>query len=131
MKKSAIIMISAAAGAVFLILAIAFLIPMLKIGISQKAASETFVTASQSPDGTYQLEAYRTEPGATVDFSIRVYIVRGEGKERIYDAYHEQEAVINWENDTTVSINGKVLDLSKGETYNWRTQSRQNYKGVF
>ena len=124
MKKSVIIIIiiSVIVSAIFVFLANVFLISTLKIGISQKNAPETYLTASQSPNGKYWLEAYRTEPGATVDFSIRVYMVKGNIKELVYDAYHEYDAVIIWENNVTVSINGKVLDLSKGETYNWRTQ---------
>ena len=55
-------------------------------------------------------------------FRFRVYVVQGNIKELVYDAYHEYDAVIIWEDNVTVSINGKVLDLSKGETYNWRTQ---------
>lgn len=49
-------------------------------------------------------------------------MVKGNIKELVYDAYHEYDAVIIWKDNVTVSINGKVLDLSKGETYNWRTQ---------
>ena len=124
MKKSVIIIIiiSVIVSAIFVFLANVFLISTLKIGISQKNAPETYLTASQSPNGKYRLEAYRTEPGATVDFSIRVYMVKGNIKELVYDAYHEYDPVIIWEDNVTVSINGKVLDLSKGETYNWRTQ---------
>ena len=78
--------------------------------------------ASQSPDGKYNLEAYRTEPGATVDFSVRVYLTTDDRKSIIYDAYHEYEAKIVWIDNTTVSINGKTLDISQGEKYDWRTQ---------
>lgn len=78
--------------------------------------------ASQSPDSKYNLEAYRTEPGATVAFSVRVYIIKDDKKEIIYDAYHEYEAKIFWINNTTVSINGKALDISQGEKYDWRKQ---------
>ena len=83
---------------------------------------ETFLMASQSPGGKYNLEAYRTEPGATVDFSIRVYLTTDDRKSIIYDAYHEYEAKIVWIDNTTVSINGKTLDISQGEKYDWRTQ---------
>lgn len=83
MKKSVII-ISVIVSAIFVFLANVFLISTLKIGISQKNAPETYLTASQSPNGKYRLEAYRTEPGATVDFSIRVYMVKGNIKELVY-----------------------------------------------
>lgn len=129
MKKSAIIMISALAGVVFAVAV--FVIPVVKTGLSQKSAPETYLTGAQSPAGTYQLAAYRTEPGATVDFSVRVYLIAADQKKLIYDAYHEHEAVITWKSDAVVSINGKILDLSQGETYNWRTQSRKKWGEAF
>lgn len=50
------------------------------IGRTQENNQETFLLSSQSPDGKYILEAYKTEPGATVDFSIKVYLMKGEKK---------------------------------------------------
>lgn len=114
-------------GLLLLIVAVAlfirtYIIPILNIGNSQTSNQETFLTSSQSPDGKYNLEAYRTEPGATVDFSIRVYIINGNQKNIIYDAYHEYDAKIIWVNNSTVLINDKILDISRGEKYDWRTQ---------
>ncbi len=43
------------------------------------------------------------------------------GKTLIYNKYHDYDADIKWINNYTVSINGVVLDLSKDETYDWRT----------
>lgn len=79
MKKT-IVVISSILLSVVLIALIAlfvctYIIPILNIGNSQTDTQETFLMASQSPDGKYNLEAYRTEPGATVDFSIRVYLI--------------------------------------------------------
>lgn len=99
-----------------------YIIPVLNIGDSQTNNPETFLMVSQSPDGKYNLEAYRTEPGATVDFSVRVYLTTDDRKAIIYDAYHEYEAEIVWIDNTTVSINGKTLDISQGDKYDWRTQ---------
>lgn len=98
-----------------------YLKPIWNIGISQENNEETFLLSSQSPDEKYKLEAYKTEPGATVDFSIKVYLINGENKELIYNAYHEYQADILWIDNETVSINGKTLDLSNGEKYDWRT----------
>lgn len=92
------------------------------IANSQKNVQETFLCSSESPDGKFNLEAYRTEPGATVDYSVRVYMINGNQKEIIYNAYHESEAKIDWVDNTTVSINGKTLDMSSGETYDWRKE---------
>ena len=61
-------------------------------------------------------------PVLTVDYSVRVYMINGNQKEIIYNAYHESEAKIDWVDNTTVSINGKTLDMSSGETYDWRKE---------
>ena len=98
------------------------LIPIWNIGISQENNQETFLLCSKSPDGKYTLEIYKTEPGATVDFSIKVYLIKGEKKELVYNAYHEYQADIIWIDNGIVSINGKILDLSAGEKYDWRTK---------
>lgn len=126
MKRIIVIILSTMACVALMVLLALFIriyiIPALNIGNSQTNNPETFLIVSQSPDGKYNLEAYRTEPGATVDFSIRVYLTTNDKKSLIYDAYHEYEAKIVWIDNTTVSINGKTLDISQGEKYNWRMQ---------
>lgn len=126
MKKTVITIISIILG-IALVFSLAMLIrnyivPVLTIANSQKNVQETFLRSSESPDGKFNLEAYRTEPGATVDYSVRVYMINGNQKEIIYNAYHESEAKIDWVDNTTVSINGKTLDMSSGETYDWRKE---------
>ena len=126
MKKTIVIILSIISSVVLIVLLALFvriyIIPVLNIGESQTNDPETFLMTSQSPDGKYNLEAYRTEPGATVDFSIKVYLTIDDKKSIIYDAYHEYEVEIVWINNTTVSINGKTLDISQGEKYDWHTQ---------
>ena len=126
MKKTIVIILSILSSVVLIVLLFLFIriyvIPVLNIGNSQTNSQETFLMASQSPDSKYNLEAYRTEPGATVDFSIRVYIINDNRKNMIYDSYHEYEAKIVWIDNSTVSINGKTLDIARGEKYDWRTQ---------
>ena len=90
------------------------------ISKSQNNSNETYLLTSESPDEEYLLKAYKTEPGATVDFSIKVYLVENKTRKLIYNAYHESYANIVWMNNDIVSINGIALDLSKEETYDWR-----------
>ena len=90
--------------------------------------NEDFVTQSVSPDGNYHLEAYRTKPGATVDFSIKVYIVKNEKRQQIYNCYHESAVEINWTDNCTVKINNVSLDLSKGQSYDWQKQGEYHRK---
>ena len=90
------------------------------IGISLGSSEETFLMSSQSPTGEYNLEAYKIEAGATIDFSIKVYKISGNHKKLIYNAYHESSVEIEWIDNSTVSINDKVLNLSLEQTYDWR-----------
>lgn len=126
MKKTIVIVLSIILSFVLILLIALFIhtyiIPILNIVNSQASTRETFLMSSRSPDGKYNLEAYRTEPGATVDFSIKVYIINGDQKKLIYDAYHEYDVEILWIDNSTVSINGKTLDLSHGEKYDWRRE---------
>ncbi len=98
------------------------LVPSIKLGLTQNNLEESLLLSSESPNGQYTIEAYRTEPGATVDFSIKVYLIENE-KVLIYNAYHEYEAEILWITNSKVSINGKILDLTKKEKYDWRLES--------
>lgn len=126
MKRTIVIVLFIISSLVLIVLFALFIriyiVPIFNIGNSQTSSQETFLISSQSPDGKYNLEAYRTEPGATVDFSIRVYIINDNNRKIIYDAYHEHEVKIVWLDNSMVSINGKTLDLSRGEKYDWRTQ---------
>lgn len=80
-------------------------------------ASEELIETSESPDGTYTLEAYLTNGGASTDFGIKVYQRTDNGSELVYYHYHRSEVTIEWQSDSVVVINGTPLDLSKGETY--------------
>ena len=93
---------------------------VLTIASSQKNSEESYLCTTVSPDDEYTLQAYKVEPGATVDFSVKVYLIDGNDKLLIYNAYHEYDVNIIWIGDNIVSINEKVLDLSKGQTYDWR-----------
>lgn len=87
---------------------------------SNEEQAETLLQTSVSPNKTYTIEAYRTEPGATVDFSVKAYLVTENEKILIYNSYHESNVTINWISDTVVVINDKKLNLINGETYDWR-----------
>jgi len=119
MKKAVIIV-----GSLVLVGLAVFAIFYFTNNFSENTSRYTLLTTSVSPDGTYTLNAYRTEPGATTDFSIKVFL-SGKKNKRIYDAYHEETVDIKWLDNKRVCINGKTLDLSEKETYDWRKQSYQ------
>ena len=74
-----------------------------------------------SPDQTYKINAFLVNGGATVDFSVRCEVIQVPTREKrnIYWNYHCQEANIEWLDDTTVSINGKQLNVIT-DSYDWR-----------
>ncbi|MEG1835496.1 MAG: DUF5412 family protein [Oscillospiraceae bacterium] len=82
------------------------------------AEEELFI--SISPNEKYSVQICKTQPGATVDFSIKAYLLDGEKRKIIYNAYHEDEAVVIWSDNENISINNKTLNVEKGETYDWR-----------
>ena len=120
MKKSILIIVVILLISVAIISVLIYLSPVLFITMSQAESQEVFLLSSQSPDGKYTLEAYRKEPGATIDFSIKVYLIKDKNKKLLYNAYHEYDAEIIWIDNETVSINGKALNLYAGDTYDWR-----------
>lgn len=81
---------------------------------------EDFLLTTTSPNNTYTVEAYKANGGATVDFSIKVYLIDNKNKLLIYNKYHDYDADIKWIDNDIISINAITLDLSKGETYDWR-----------
>ena len=125
--KKAIPIIIAVALSVVLLIQIIPTLFFFGLIISSSQPTDSFLISSESPDGSYKLEAYRTNGGATVDFGVKVYSIEENGKKTlVYNGYHEEEAEIGWINGSTVSINGITLDLSRGEKYDWRGPSYVN-----
>lgn len=81
---------------------------------------EDLIMSSTSPNDAYKVEVYKSNGGATVDFSIKAYLVNDGKKTLIYNKYHDYDAEIIWIDNEIVSINGITLNLSEGETYDWR-----------
>ena len=80
-----------------------------------------FIKSSVSPDGTYKINAYVCDGGATVDFSVRCEVeTLSTGETRnIFWQYHRQDIEIEWLSDYVVKIDGIELDVTK-DSYDWR-----------
>ncbi|MDL4840234.1 DUF5412 family protein [Aquibacillus rhizosphaerae] len=80
--------------------------------------SEEFIKESKSPDGTYTVEFYLTNGGATTAFRV---IGKLDGplwsEKLLYGDYRMDHAKVEWVNNHTISINNHVLNLKKDETY--------------
>lgn len=94
---------------------------VIAVGYMNVDDTEEFLERYVSPTGEYTVDIYITQPNATVDFSIKAYLVKENNKVCcIYNAYHEFSAEVFWVNDNVISINGKQLNLSKGDVFDWR-----------
>lgn len=80
-----------------------------------------FISKFDSPNKTYTIEIYRVDSGATTSYSIRGELVNNKSNKRknIYWAYKIDKAIVEWESNYVVVINGERLDVRK-DVYDWR-----------
>lgn len=57
--------------------------------------TEDLLETSVSPKGTHTVQAYRVSAGATVDFSVKCYLIDNEKKYEIYNQYHQSTVDTN------------------------------------
>ena len=83
---------------------------------------QELITESISPEGTYTINAYLYNGGATTSYVVLgelVFNKENKKSKKIYWQYKEENAVIEWIDDDTVLINGVQLELPH-ETYDYR-----------
>ncbi|WP_342468583.1 DUF5412 domain-containing protein [Ureibacillus sp. FSL K6-3587] len=83
---------------------------------------DELIAQSTSPNGTYTINAYLSNGGATLSHSVLgelVFNEKNEKPKKIYWEYKIDYAIIEWLDDDTVVINGVQLELPK-ETYDYR-----------
>lgn len=83
-----------------------------------------YLTEETSPDGNYTVKAYLANGGATTSYSVRGELVfnNKNGKTKnIYWNYREETASIQWQDNDTVVINGRKLNVPE-EKYDFRNQ---------
>jgi len=76
---------------------------------------QELIAESTSPDGTYTVNAYVSDGGATTPYTVS------------YWQYRENAADITWVDDDTVKINGVILDVPN-ETYDYRDHAENTNK---
>ena len=84
---------------------------------------DELINQSTSPDATYTVNAYLSNGGATVSYSVLGELVFNKENKRpkkIYWQYREENATIEWLDDSTVMINNVKLSLP-AETYDYRS----------
>ncbi|WP_100372325.1 DUF5412 domain-containing protein [Bacillus sp. FJAT-45037] len=84
--------------------------------------ADELINTSTSPNGTYTINAYISDGGATTSYAVLGELVFNEKKKRpkkIYWQYRTEKAEIEWMDDQTVMINKVKLNLPH-ETYDYR-----------
>ena len=121
-KKWWIIIAAAVVGLVAVACLLAYAINWAFFDI-QRIDGQQQLSQSTSPDGSYTVTAYLNNGGATTDYAVLCSVKNNDtGEERnIYWNYHCDSAHIAWLDDTTVTINGVVLDV-ENDTYDWRLE---------
>lgn len=82
-----------------------------------------FLLSSESPDGAYRVDAYLFMGNATTDFAVRCAVVEtSTGETRnIYWEGHRETATVEWTDETTVTINGRTLNVLE-DSYDYRKE---------
>ena len=91
---------------------------------------QELIAESTSPNGTYTVNAYVSDGGATTSYTVLGELMfNKENKKsmKIYWQYRENAADITWVDDDTVKINGVILDVPN-ETYDYRDHAENTNK---
>ncbi|AVK85468.1 hypothetical protein C3943_19035 [Lysinibacillus sp. B2A1] len=91
---------------------------------------QELIAESTSPNGTYTVNAYVSDGGATTSYTVLgelVFNKENKKSKKIYWQYRENEADISWIDDETVKINGVTLDVPN-ETYDYRDYEENTNK---
>ena len=121
MRKKGIVM-----TVVFILLAFSFIYIRSFVNSNKisKLPQGTFLTESTSQDGAYTIRTYLCGGGATTDFAVRGELVTNNKistSKNIYWEYNISSADIIWEDNDTVIINSRRLNLPN-DKYDWREQ---------
>ena len=76
-----------------------------------------------SPDKRYTVATYRCS-GFLTDDAVRAAVKDNKipffGQKNIYWEYHCFDAKVVWKSQSTVQINDKILNVTRGDAYDWR-----------
>lgn len=118
MKKLLKITISVLLIAVFLLFGIYYL-----FFDTSRIAPEELIATYSSPNGTYELNMYRNNGGATSDYAVLGVLTKPDDADysrNIYWNNNCDEANAEWLDDDTVVINGTKIDDVLKNKYDFR-----------
>ncbi|MCT2534719.1 DUF5412 domain-containing protein [Aquibacillus koreensis] len=99
------------------------LLALLFTTVFSSMGESTHIKTVSSPNNTYTIEFYKWDAGAAG--AAGTFGIRGElngplwSKKRIYYEKRTENVVVEWENDSEVSINNHILNLDEGETFGY------------
>lgn len=100
--------------------AILLLTVLLLTSLASFMGAREYVKSVESPDGTYEVEVYRTDSGAAGGYRILAEL---HGvlwfKKRIYNQERKEDIPVRWKDEHTVVFGERPLDLEKGETHGY------------
>lgn len=85
---------------------------------------EEYIGKEKSPDGRYEVQAFRNNGGATTDYAVLVILVdlKKNTKKNIFWDYHCDQAEMKWHSNDKIEINGIVLQVPN-EVYDYRKRN--------
>ena len=120
--------VSAGLTVVVVLLVLCASIPWIALFAAMSETADELLFTTTSPDGTYSLQLYRVNPGATEPFYIRADEV-GQGKARtVYNVRGQQDAEVTWLSDTVAQINGVPVDIASGACFKANARCYFNVK---
>lgn len=87
--------------------------------------SSTHLIETKSQDKQYRIDFYAFDAGAMGSFGVRG-VLNGPlwFKKAVYYERHATEATIEWISDDSIVINGRKLQLNKGETFGYSLKAK-------
>lgn len=90
---------------------------------TQRIEPQSLISQTYSPNGEYNISAYRNDGGATTDYAVLCVLYKNNDVNpirNIYWNYPCDKAEIEWVDNDTVIINGVVIDNVFKDKYDWR-----------
>lgn len=88
--------------------------------LASSMGAREYVKSVESPDGTYEVEVYRINPGASGGYRILAELHGALWfKKRIYNQERMEDIPVEWEDEQTVVFGELPLDIKEGETHGY------------
>lgn len=79
------------------------------------------IRSIESPDRNYVINTYLVSNALSADAArVELYVIKRERGKTIYWNYPDHDPYVKWLNNREVFIGDQVLNILKGETYDWR-----------